>query len=139
MKKNIGLSIPLLIVLTLGLFGCGESIPLENTTWVLESYGEPGNLTTVLEDAEIAATFDSVEEKLTGSAGCNSYFGGYEVQGNELTLPGPIGSTMMSCGEQIDKQEYEYLNTLGTAESYKIEGDKLRINCGEQLLVFNQK
>ncbi|MFC2016937.1 META domain-containing protein [Chloroflexota bacterium] len=93
----------------------------------------------MLEDTEITATFDSTEEKVTGSASCNNYFGGYELEGSKLTLPGPIGSTMMSCGEQIDKQEYEYLTTLEAAESYKIEGDKLRINCGEQVLIFNQK
>ena len=137
--RKIGLLILLLPLLTLGLFSCGQSIPLEHTTWVLESYGEPSNLTNVLEDTEITATFDSTEEKVTGSAGCNNYFGSYELKGSKLTLPGPIGSTMMSCGEQIDKQEYEYLSTFETAENYKIESDKLRINCGEQVLIFKQK
>ncbi len=141
MKKKIALSILFLIVLTPGLFGCGQSVPLVNTTWVLESYGESDNLKTVLEDTEITTTFDSTEEKVTGSAGCNNYFGGYKLKGNQLSIPGPIGATEMYCMEPEGAmdQEQEYLTTLQAAESYKIEGDKLRINCGEQVLIFNQK
>jgi len=126
-------------MLTLGLLACGQSASLENTIWVLESYGEPGKLHAVLEDTEVTATFDSVEGKVTGSAGCNNYFSGYEVKDNELLIPGPIGATKMSCGEQIDKQEYEYLTTLETSESYQVEGDKLTITCGNNILIFKRK
>ncbi len=137
MKKKIGLSILLLIVLTLGLLGCGQSIPLENTTWVLESYGEPGNLTTVLEDTEITIEFKSEEGKFAGSGGCNSYFGGYELKGSKLTLPGPIGSTMMACPEPIMDQEQEYFKLLETTETFQIQNDKLTISCsGDKMLVF---
>jgi len=118
-----------------------ESIPpgdFEDTTWVLESYGEPGNLQAVLEGSEITAIFDGAEGRVHGSAGCNNYFGSYEVEGNRLTLPGPIGSTRMSCGEQIDKQEYEYLSTLEAAESYQIQEGKLQIDCGNQVLIFSE-
>ena len=139
MKKKTVLLIPLLIVLAFCLFGCNQSIPLENTKWMLEQYGESKNLTTVLEETEITAMFDSVEGRVTGSAGCNNYFGSYELDGKKLTLSGPIGSTRMSCGEHIDKQEYEYLTKLETAESYQIKNNELQINCGEQVLIFNQQ
>ena len=118
--------------------GAGKAA-LEDKVWVLESYGEPGNLKAVLEDTEITATFDSAEGQVTGSAGCNSYSGGYEVEGDNLSIPGPIISTEMSCGEQIDKQEYEYLATLQAAESYKIEDGELTITCGNQALIFKSE
>ncbi len=112
------------------------------TSWILKSFGEPDNLKTLLDDTEITLTLDGVEGTLTGSAGCNNYSGNYEAQGlspKNFTLLGPIVSTEMSCGEQIDKQEYEYLAALGTAESYKFEDSKLEITCGEQVLIFNKK
>jgi heat shock protein HslJ len=118
--------------------GTGK-VTLEDKVWVLESYGEPGNLKDVLEDTEITATFDSAEEEVTGSAGCNSYFGSYEVKANKLLVPGPIGATEMWCGEQIGEQETQYLTTLQAAENYKIEDGKLTITCGNQVLIFRSE
>jgi putative lipoprotein len=117
----------------------GLAEALENATWILMSYGEPANLQAVLEDTEITAAFDSENGQVTGSAGCNSYFGGYELKGNELSLTGPIGSTMMSCGEEIDQQEIEYLQILQDAESYEIDGNQLQINSGDKVLIFKVK
>ena len=140
MKNMIRVSIALLILIAIGTTACGTSTgTLENKTWMLESYGKTGNLQAVLEDTEITATFDSEKGQVTGSAGCNSYFGGYELKGNELSLPGPVGSTMMSCGEQIDQQEIQYLQILQNAESYKIDGNQLQIISGNQALIFKLK
>jgi len=116
-----------------------ETLTLEDTTWVLESYGDPNNLNTILEDIDITVEFKSAEGKIGGSAGCNSYFAGYEINKNELTIIPPIGSTMMACPEPVMEQERKYLEAIEAAESYEIEGGKLRIQCGEQLLIFNQK
>ncbi|MFC1934057.1 DUF4382 domain-containing protein [Chloroflexota bacterium] len=115
-----------------------EEVSLEDTKWILQSFGETGNLTDVLTDTEITAEFVSSEGTVKGSAGCNSYFGSYEVEGDQLSIPGPIGATEMYCMEPegVMDQEQQYLNTLGTAESYKIDGDKLTINCGNQVLIF---
>ena len=139
MRNIIKVMVPVFIVVSLFLTGCGKGGTLEDTTWVLESYGEPGNLKTVLGNTEITATFDSNEQKVTGSGGCNNYFGGYELRGDKLSLPGPIAITEMSCGEEIDKQEYEYMRAFQFAESYRIDGDKLQINCGNQVLNYVRK
>jgi putative lipoprotein len=112
---------------------------LEDTTWVLISYGEPKYLRAVLENTEITATFNSGKGQVVGSAGCNSYFGGYELKDNELSLTGPIGSTMMSCGEEIDQQEIEYLQIVQNAESYEIDGNQLQITSGDKVLIFKLK
>ena len=137
MRNTIKLLVFLFLAGALWLAACATGAEaLEDKTWVLESYGEPNSLNTVLEDTEITATFDSAEGKISGSAGCNHYFGGYEVSGNKLSFPGPIASTEMWCGEEIGEQERQYLSALTDSESYKIEGDKLTINCGQQVLVF---
>ena len=140
MKRILGM-LSLLLIVVLGLIACstgtGEAM-LEDTAWVLESYGEPGNLKAVIADTEITAEFASAEETVKGSAGCNSYFGSYELKGSQLSIPGPIGVTEMYCMEPkgVMDQEQEYLAVLQLAESYEIDGDELQINCGSQVLIF---
>jgi heat shock protein HslJ len=111
-----------------------QDAAIENVIWVLESYGESGNVKAVLKYTEITAKFDGA--KISGSAGCNTYGGGYELKNNNISIT-ELWSTLMACREQINKQEQAYLTALRDAESYEIEGEKLRIHCGKQLLVFN--
>jgi heat shock protein HslJ len=140
MKRLLGM-LSLLLILVLGLIACvtgtGEDM-LEDTTWVLDSYGEPGNLTAVIADIKITAEFISAEETVKGSAGCNSYFGSYELKGSKLSIPGPIGATERYCMEPegVMDQEHDYLALLQSAESYEIDGNELQINCGSQVLIF---
>ena len=118
-----------------------QEVSLEDTKWVLQSYGEPGNLKDVLTDTEITAEFVSSEGTVKGSAGCNSYFGSYEIDGSKLSIPGPIGATEMYCAapEGVMEQEQDYLAVLQLAESYEIDDDELRIHCGSQVLIFKAK
>ena len=120
--------------------GPRETLTLEDTTWVLESYGEKGNLQGVLEDTEITIEFKSAESKLSGSGGCNNYFGSYEINKNEFTIKPPIGATEMACPEPIMRQEQEYLKLLETTETFQIQNVKLIISCsGNKGLVFIKK
>ena len=120
------------------LAACGSGGPtLEDTTWVLESYGEQGSLQAVLEDTEITAFFDSAKEQVAGSASCNRYFAGYEINKNELTIIPPIGSTRMACPEPVMEQEQQYFSLLETTETFQIQNGKLTISSsGNQILVF---
>ena len=116
----------------------GTLVTLEDTVWVLQSYGELGNSKDILTDTEITAEFVSSEATVRGTAGCNSYFGSYEVEDSQLLIPGPIGSTEMYCMEPegIMEQEQQYLTILQSADSYEINGNEFRVNCGSQVLVF---
>ncbi|MFC1915525.1 YbaY family lipoprotein [Chloroflexota bacterium] len=120
--------------------GPQETLTLEDTTWVLESYGEKGNLQAVLEGTEITIEFKSAEGKFGGSGGCNNYFGGYEINKNELTIKPPIGATAMACPETIMDQEQEYFKLLEITETFRIQNVKLIINCsGNNGLFFIKK
>ena len=112
---------------------------LEDTTWVLISYGEPKYLRSVLPNTEITIGFVSSDGSVRGSAGCNSYGGGYDVDQDKLTFPGPLMGTAMACPEPIMNQEMEYLKTLQAAENYKIEGNQLQITSGDKVLNFKLK
>lgn len=106
---------------------------------VLESYGSQGNLKTVLVDTEVTATFNSSDGQVTGSGGCNSYGGSYELTGNKLSIPEPLISTMMSCGDEQDQQEQQFFIALQSADSYQIDKGILTIYCGDDGLIFKQK
>ncbi len=138
MKDISILLVTLLLSFVFGLAACGQAGPaLEDTTWVLESYGERGNLQAVLGDTEVTTEFNSTEGKVGGTAGCNSYFASYEISKNELTIKSPIGSTMMACPEPVMKQEQQYFSLLETAETFQIQNGKLTISSsGNQTLVF---
>ena len=112
---------------------------LEDITWVLVSYGEPKYERSVLPDTEITIEFVSSDGSVRGSAGCNSYGGGYDVDQDKLTFPGPLMGTAMACPEPIMNQEMEYLKTLQAAENYKIEGNQLQITSGDKVLNFKLK
>jgi len=116
-----------------------ETLTLEDTIWVLESYGNPDNLSDVLEDTEVTAEFKSADGKIGGSAGCNNYFAGYEINENKLKIIPPVGSTRMACPESVMEQERKYLEVLEVSESYEIDGDKLRIYSDTQVLIFIKK
>ena len=141
MKRILGML--LLLITVLGLIACSTGTGgnmLDDTLWVLESYGEPENLKAVIADTEITAQFISAEETVKGSAGCNSYFGNYQLKGSQLSIPGPIGATEMYCMEPdgLMDQEQQYLAILQLAESYEIDGNELQINCGSQVLIFRK-
>ena len=136
MKIKI-LAIIFLLISIIGLAACGSGASIEDTIWELESYGETGNLQTVIQDTEITIEFKSAESKAAGSGGCNSYFVGYEINRGELTIIPPIGSTMMACPEPIMDQEQEYFELLETVETFQIQNGKLTISCsGNTMLVF---
>jgi len=110
---------------------------LEDTTWMLQSYGEQDNLNAVLEGTEITAFFDSAVGQVNGSAGCNSYSGGYEIDDSELSIL-QLANTEMAClePEGTMDQEQQYLSLLQAAESYRVEDGALQINCGGQVLLY---
>ena len=76
-----------LFATSLLFFACAgveeDTVAIEDTRWVLESYGEQGNQQVVLEGTEITATFESAEGQVKGSAGCNHYFGDYQADKNK--------------------------------------------------------
>ena len=112
----------------------GDAGKFEDMKWVLESYGGQA----VLADTRITATFESADHQVSGSAGCNTYFGEYKVSGDKLTIS-QLANTEMYCMEPegVMDQETEYLKMLHATDSYEIRDGKLRINTDGQVLVFH--
>ncbi len=112
-------------------------VGLEGTTWVLVSYGDPSDPQAVLEGTEITVVFDSAEGRVSGSAGCNSYFGSYEVDEGTITF-GLLGATLMAClePEGVMEQEAAYFAALDSVVTYHIQGDKLEMGDTDGALVL---
>jgi len=138
-----GIKWVLALALVAGLLviaACAEDTSeLEDIKWVLTDYSVDGDTKSLLPDTRITVLFDSEDKEVTGSGGCNTYFGSYELDGNNLSIPGPIAVTEMWCGDEIGEQESAYLKMLQTAESYEVEGDKLTMYCEDAVLIFKSE
>lgn len=88
---------------------------------------------------DIGFTFQNGENKINGFAGCNNFFGAYEVKlGNRIRFDA-VGSTRMSCPDQTFN-ESEFLNVFFTADNFILNGDMLSLNLGKgaPLAVFKK-
>lgn len=117
-----------------------ETSGLENSTWILESYGKQGNMQKALQGTEITAIFDSTEGEVRGSAGCNTYFADYKIKNSKLSIL-QLAYTEMYClePEGVMEQEKQYLKALQAAESFQVQDGKLQINSGNEILIYNAK
>ncbi len=125
-KKSIILMLLMAAIFVL-LAACGggntqSEDPLAGTSWRLLFYRK----STVLDGTETTITFE--DGLLNGNAGCNSYFGAYQVDDQKLTAD-QLGSTEMFCMEPegLMEQEAFFLETLGDAQRYELTDGRLMI------------
>jgi len=137
MKKKLVVSLVLLLTALLALSSCANmpqaSDPLDGTTWVLVAYRK----TSPLEGTTITAEF--AEGEVRGSGGCNSYFGSYTIEGQQLTIDG-LGWTEMAClnPDGVMEQEQEIMRYISTSEAFEIEDGRLSIQVGgHETLTFD--
>jgi heat shock protein HslJ len=114
-----------------------EQASLEGTTWQLTGYNTGSAISSLVLDTEITAVLDG--EQITGSAGCNRYFGGYTLDGERIEV-GPVANTEMFCvdPEGLMEQEQAYLKALSDIDSYAINRESLTLFDAEgtRLLTF---
>ena len=123
---------------TLTLRDAGGSILLTYTVaqpkltvgeWQMVSYRDAdGNTVSALAGTDVTASFGE-DGQVTGTSGCNSYFGSYATDGAAISI-GPLGLTMMYCEtpEGVMDQESGYLAALEQAASYRMSGNELTLH-----------
>ena len=72
--------------------------------------------------AQPSATFE--DENVSGWAGCNSYTGGFQIDGSSLVI-GQIATTRMACPSPADTIEREYLAALARVAAWRTEDDEV--------------
>jgi heat shock protein HslJ len=119
---------------------------LERTRWVLTAFIEERAVegmampllmsTDLLAETEITATLE--DGTVSGSAGCNTYFAAYTLDGTQLTFETPA-ATEMACLDPagVMEQEQRYLNSLGDVAAHRIYSGQLWLETGDgSALVF---
>ena len=113
--------------------GCGgddDGPPLEGTEWALASGVD------VPEDAD-PPTLLLEEGNASGFGGCNTFTGGYELDGDSISI-GPLAGTLMACELQKMAVEGAYMPALEAADAWSIDGDELVLSSGgEETLRFS--
>lgn len=129
-KKTAGYGMAMFLFLLLVCFNQSKAEPIvpvitdiEDIKWQLvELSNEP--VSPLAGEKRPYILLDSTQKKATGFAGCNNFFGGYEIDENALTF-GPIGSTRMACPDLQLSLETEFLNVLGQTNQWEIKNDVL--------------
>lgn len=130
------------LVLLFGMFlpACSSDIlsvaeRLDGSSWKLVFLGKD----QAIDVASITASFS--EDQISGSAGCNSYFGSYQVQGDQITFD-QMGSTLMFCAdpEGVMDQEQNFLASLSETHTFELENGQLKIFLSDGgALIFTQQ
>jgi heat shock protein HslJ len=109
---------------------------LEDTRWQMKSYrSADGDMVASLPDLVTTARFEG--GTISGNAGCNSYRGNLQIDGETIMI-GPLMTTMMACPEAQMKQESTYLLALEQARTFERKGDRLLLfnEEGQVLIAF---
>jgi len=98
---------------------------LTGVKWrVLELSGQ--QIATSLHEEQPFILFDAAKRQATGYAGCNRFFGGYELEGSMVKF-GPIGATKRTCPDREEVIETEFFKVLNATRSWRIEEGNLQL------------
>jgi heat shock protein HslJ len=105
---------------------------LAGTDWLLASIAD----TPMVSGTDATLTF--TETDAGGFGGCNRFVTEYRSDGVSTLTVGPIASTVMSCGEDVDALEMAYLTALAEVAGYTRSADGLALTdaSGGELLTF---
>lgn len=106
------------------------------TEWQLVAFGDGDAQTPVIEGSSITLKF-SGENGVSGTGGCNSYGGGYRLNGESIMF-GDLIRTEMACLEpDLMTQESAFFEALGAVNRYELDEDRLILYGADgQQLIF---
>ena len=125
MFRKFGLMI-FIIALVAILAACGqggdEGFDLDSTSWILTSLNGDSPI------AGVTFSLNFSGGRVNGTAGCNSFFGGYTQDGDTVSMP-LLAMTEMYCMDPdgLMDQEGSYLQVLGQVDSFSVTGIQLRL------------
>lgn len=103
---------------------------LTSRTWRLDAFTDRSFEEAALLSPEVTLEFTR-DHAIRGSAGCNQYFGEYQVQQGKNLLVTAVGATRMSCPEEAtNQQETRYLEALEKAVRLEVGLSVLRLYYG---------
>jgi heat shock protein HslJ len=115
-----------------------QTAGIEGIQWYLtEVGGSP--VSPMAGDKQPHMLLDPEEKKATGFAGCNNFFGRYELDGPSLKF-GPLGSTRMACPDLETGLETSLFEALESTRKWKkADGELMLLNGDAVLARFSQE
>lgn len=97
------------------------------------------NAETFTPEADIFLRFED-DGRYFGNGGCNTFRGRF-VTNEDAILFSPAATTMMACPDRISRQEFEFLQALGTVRLFQRDGLTLLLSDaeGEVVLRLDQR
>lgn len=111
--------------------GCGGAPEdlLTGQDWLVEDIGGGG----IIDSSHVTLTF--ANGRVSGRAGCNSYFAGYELTGESLRFR-QAGATMMACAPALMDQERKFLDALASVTGFDFSDDgALLLKAGDETVL----
>lgn len=103
----------------------GEST-IAGKKWKLTELNGTAVLNTSGSDKDFFIQLQQEKSRLNGYAGCNNFFGTFELkEGNRITFS-KMGSTMMACPNMTTEQEL--MKVLETVDNYTTDGKTLQLS-----------
>ena len=119
-----------IIVLAISCKSAKESVSLTGVKWVAESLN--GKEIKFKEaQSEVFFTLDATDKKDSGKAGCNRFFGTYDLNESELAFSG-MGATKMACPDM--DIEASFFKVLEDTKSFVIKNDKLTLKDANNVI-----
>ena len=92
-------------------------------TWTLDAFGDG----TAAVDGDAPTVQFDADGSISGSAGCNRYFGTYQHDGAELSIS-PLGTTKRLCAPPANAQERRFLDALQSVTMWEQTADVLTLS-----------
>lgn len=113
-----------------------ETSPLAGTEWQLAAYGPDDAPQQPLSSTTVTMKF--ADTQVSGSFGCNSFGGGYMVNGQQITFSNLVQTEMACIPDTIMQQEQQIASALQSATTWTRDGDTLRLGYSGGTLRFTR-
>ena len=99
---------------------------LTGREWRLLSLGPTGAEATVVAGTKVTLTFGE-DGRASGSTGCNSYSGTYQVRGDNISFSRLVSTKRACLDQNANQQEQRFLSTLEAANRFRLTNNRLTI------------
>ena len=121
----IGLAAVMLALGACSSSTAGSGGTLEGVTWALTSFVVNGEKQAVPEGVTVDATFQAADSTVSGSGGCNRYFGQVTEKSPGAIAIGPLAGTRMACHDPAMELETRFYAAMSRATRYSFVGGRL--------------
>lgn len=109
---------------------------LTGIDWRLVSLGPVGAETNIVAGTTVTMKLGE-DERVSGSTGCNSYGGTYQVRGDNITFSRVVSTRRACLDQKANEQEHRFLSILETANRFRLTSNRLAILSDRGRSVLN--